>query len=372
MIYVLLLLAFISLTIHLIYIRIFVKGLMHKSMGENRNYPHVSVVVAARNEEKYIGNLLKSLSNQTYPKAFYEVIVANDDSTDRTAEIVKAFCRENPNVRLLNVKDREKAISPKKNALSQAIDASNGEIILSTDADCIVQNSWIASMVSEFEEETAMVAGFSRTRIADWSRANLAQKFEFFDFAVLFITAAGAISSGKYFSCSGQNIAYTKAAFDQVDGFQKIRHLISGDDVNLMQLMRKEGMNVRFAFPSASFVTTRPVSGWKELLNQRVRWASNSKWQLILNPEFFFYLVNIFILILLGIILFFHNWWIGLILFLIKLIPELILIKLGFRDFLLSKKRFKFFPTWFVIQPFYLITVGVMGVFNLFRWHGRR
>jgi cellulose synthase/poly-beta-1,6-N-acetylglucosamine synthase-like glycosyltransferase len=300
------------------------------------------------------------------------VIVANDDSTDRTAEIVREFGGKHPNIRLLNVKDRDKAISPKKNALGQAIDASNGEIILSTDADCIVQNSWIACMVSEFEEETAMVAGFSRTRIPEWNRANLAQKFEFFDFAVLFITAAGAISSGKYFSCSGQNIAYTKAAFDQVDGFQRIRHLISGDDVNLMQLMRKEGMNVRFAFSAASFVSTRAVSGWKQLLNQRVRWASNSKWQLILNPEFFFYLVNIFILILLGIILFFHKWWIGLILFLLKLIPEMMLIKLGFREFCLPKNRLRFFPIWFVIQPFYLITVGVMGVFNLFQWHGRR
>ena len=231
---------------------------------------------------------------------------------------------------------------------------------------------WIEAIVSQFDYDTAMVTGFSQIAHADWQKASLAQKFESIDFAILVITAAGAISNGKYFSCSGANIAYTRQAFYRVGGFEKIKHLISGDDVNLMQLMRKAGMKVKFAFSPLSFVTTKPIKSWQNLLNQRVRWASNSKWQLLLNPEFFFYLLAVLILTTFGLILLVFKWQLGLILFAIKYIFEFVLVKFGFEKFFIDKERLKFFPVWFVIQPFYIITVAIMGVFNLFKWHGRR
>ena len=46
--------------------------------------PTVSLVVAVRNQEKYIGRCIRSILNQTYPRQDYEVIVVNDASTDQT------------------------------------------------------------------------------------------------------------------------------------------------------------------------------------------------------------------------------------------------------------------------------------------------
>jgi len=358
----------ISLFFYFDYLRIFLRGLRNRKESLNFSKRKVSVVIAVRNEEKNISFLLTSLVNQSYPDDLYEIIIANDGSTDRTSEIVNEFSNKWSNIKLLEVKDRDKAISPKKNALQQAIDAANGEIIVSTDADCLAGKYWIESMVANFEDDVSMVAGLSKTKLEKWERSSLVRKFEHFDFLSMFFAAAGSISSGKYFSCSGQNIAYRKNAFEQVGKFEKIKHLISGDDMNLMQLFRKDGMKVKFAFSKHSYMQTKPVQNLKQFLNQRSRWASNTKWQLQLNPEFFVYLLSVFLMTFLPLILIFIIPWLGIILMLFKALLDYYFIKNGFSVFSIDSEKLKFFPAWFFLQPVYVILVGIIGQFNVFRW----
>ncbi|MCK4312776.1 MAG: glycosyltransferase, partial [Candidatus Cloacimonetes bacterium] len=325
-------LTLISFLIYLYYLKIFFVGLRNKNGNISHNKPRVSVVIAARNESENISRLLTSLVNQSYPINLYEVIIADDDSSDNTTEIVKTFSKKWNNIKLIQVKGRKEAVSPKKNALSQAIETSDGEVLLSTDADCIVGKYWIESMVAGFNENE-MVIGFSRTKINNWKKSHLIQKFEHFDFLTMFIVAAGAISSGKYFSCSGQNIGYKKSDFQAVCGFEKIKHIVSGDDINLMQLFRKSKMKVEFAFSTHSFVYTKAVDNLLQLLRQRSRWASNMKWQIILNPEFFIYLLSVFFVTILPIILLFKCWWLGLGIIFIRVILEFQFLKLGYMVF---------------------------------------
>ncbi|RLC55625.1 MAG: hypothetical protein DRH89_07305, partial [Candidatus Cloacimonadota bacterium] len=295
---------FIFLLIYLFYLRLFYIGLKNRNVNFVNSKPFVSIVIAARNEEKNIARLLTTLVNQTYQSDRFQIIIANDNSTDETASIVDRFSQKWDKIKLLNVTEREKAISPKKNALSQAIEMAGGEIILSTDADCLVGQYWIESMIACFNDNE-MVIGFSRTKLVDWSNASFIRKFEHFDFLAMLFAAAGAISLGKYFSCSGQNIAYKKEAFNKVGGFEKIKHIISGDDVNLMQLFRKSGMKVSFAFTDHSYVYTQPIKNIGKFLSQRSRWTSNMKWQIILNPEFFVYLLSVFFITFLPIVILF-------------------------------------------------------------------
>jgi len=365
---IILFLTLISLFFYFDYLRIFLRGLQHRKENLNFIKKKVSVVIAARNEEKNISFLLTSLINQSYPDELFEIIVANDDSKDRTPDIVNEFSQKWKNIKLIDVKDREKVISPKKNALQQAIDAAGGEIILSTDADCIAGKYWIESIVANFEDDITMVTGFSKTKLDNWDKSSLVQKFEHFDFLTMFFAASGAISAGKYFSCSGQNIAYTKSAFEQVGKFEKIKYLVSGDDMNLMQLMRKEGMKVKFSFSKHSHIHTKPVQNLTQFLNQRSRWASNTKWQLELNPEFLVYLVSVFLMTLLPIILIFLVPWLGIILFLFKALLDFYFIKKGFSVFYIKNEKLKFFPIWFILQPVYVILVGIIGQFNVFSW----
>ncbi|MDP8233113.1 MAG: glycosyltransferase, partial [Candidatus Zophobacter franzmannii] len=98
----------------------------------------VSVCIAARNESENLRKLLTALVNQTYSNKLFEVLIADDDSTDNSRDIIRSFADKYPFIKLLEVKDRLEVISPKKNALTRAIAQTTGEIILTTDADCVV------------------------------------------------------------------------------------------------------------------------------------------------------------------------------------------------------------------------------------------
>lgn len=368
MINILLILTILSLAIYLYYSYLFYKGMKAPYNFHNFTRPFVSVIIAARNEEKNIISLLTYLINQSYPADRYEIIISDDGSKDKTKEIVERFKKNKDNLHYLKIEDRENYVSAKKNALQKAIEKSRGELLLFTDADCFMGKNWIASMVENFEENVDMVCGFSQTLINDWNKTFFIQKFEYFDFFVMFSAAAGAISSGKYFSCSGQNIAYRKSAFDDIGGFSKIMHIQSGDDVNLLQLFRKAGKKVIFSFDYTSFTQTKPIKSFFSLINQRSRWASNFKYQLSYNPEFFIYLIAVFILTYFQILILFYNLYVGIIVILVKLFTDLVFIKRAFDIFKIEKRRIKFFTAWYLFQPIYIFIVTFFGLFEVFRW----
>lgn len=357
-----------NLLVYALYLLRFYTGLKKSSPDLNYKKRTVSVVIAARNEEKNIGQLLTSLVNQSYPKELFEIIIADDRSSDKTSRIVEQFAERWHNIRLVKIEKTPPKTSPKKHALSQAINCSKGEVILLTDADCLVTKYWIESMVSNFTADISMVAGFSRIHLTNWRRSSLLHKFEYFDFLLIFMAAAGAILSGKYFSCSNQNLAYLRSAYEKVGGFSKIKHLLSGDDVNLMQLFRKNSMKVSFSTIKHSFVYTQPVRDFRQLISQRSRWASNAKWQLSLNPEFFLYLLSVFSLHLSILIILFLNWRVALLIFAVKAFSEFIFVSSFFTGFEQERKRLAFFPVWSLIQPFYMLIVTVRGMFELFSW----
>ncbi len=369
---ILICLTFISLQVWIIYSLRYRKGFLSLKQEFNYHKRKVSVIVAAHNEEHNLVCLLTSLVNQTYPTELYEIIIADDDSTDSSCNVVRGFMKTFPNVRLIEVKGRDQVISPKKNALTQAIAISTGDIILTTDADCLVPQRWVESMVASFQDDTAMVVGYSRTKLNDWKKASLVQKYEHMDFVVIYLVMAGSYTIGKSFAAIGQNLAYSKEAFLKVGGFSKINHMLSGDDVNLMQLMRLAGMKIHFNFSSHSFVYTTPITNWMMLLNQRTRWASNMKTQSSLNPEFFWILVSIVTFYLLNITLFFVDWRLGLTFMLIREFIEINLFYFGFPYLKADRRMIWFYPIWQIIQAIFLTTTIILGQFNLYRWRGRK
>ncbi len=327
---------------------------------------HVSVVIAARNEAANIYELLTRLGNQKYPIDSYEVIVADDGSEDGTGEIVSRFAEGWDNIHLFKVeREHEKG---KKNALQQAIQSAKGEIILVTDADCTPGSNWIKTMSSCFEKDTDMVVGLSRTRSSGVSKAGTVQWFEHFDFMAMFAVAGGLILEGKYFSCSAQNLSFRKSSWEQVGGFTKIMHLVSGDDVNLMQLFRQSGMNILFNRAVGSFMSTRATNSWRELFNQRSRWASNTGVQIYLNPEFFLYLISVLAIIFLPWLVLFFNWQAGIVLIGLRLIIEMSFVHHAFRRLQADKHLWLSYPLWMIIQPVYMIIVALRGFFTLYVW----
>lgn len=332
----------------------------------------VSIIVVGRNEAANLPTLMTCLVNQKYPAELYEIIVADDDSEDNTQEIVRSFEGLRVPVHYIRVTGREKVVSPKKQAMEIAIKAASGELILTTDADCIVPLTWVASMVQAFTDDISMVAGYSRTRLESWDRASMLHKYEHFDFAATYLVLGGGYTLGKSWACIGQNLAYTKKAWEDVGGFDKIRHLISGDDVNLMQLMRRSGHRIIFNFDPQSFVYTHPVESWKQLSNQRARWASNMKYQLTFNPEFFFILLSMAFMYWGAPLLLLFNWKLALVAFAFRIAIELMFLSYARSHFQVTGKMMRFYPVWIAIQTFFLVFTMVLGQLNIFVWHGKR
>ncbi|MCF7918670.1 MAG: glycosyltransferase [Candidatus Cloacimonetes bacterium] len=328
----------------------------------------ISVVIAARNEADNLPELLLRLKNQNYPSDHYEVILVDDASSDGTAELAERFAEKWSNLKIIRIQDRDNALSKKKNALQQGITAAQGEIIMLTDADCLPGSNWLSSMAGGFTDNTDMVVGLSRTQYYDKPRLFSAQSFEHFDFLAMFATAGGLILSGKYFSCSGQNLAYRKSAWEKVGGFSKIKHIISGDDVNLMQLFRQAGLKISFNMSTGSFMTTASIQNWWELINQRTRWSSNTRYQLMLNPEFFIFLMSVLIITFLPWFLLFSYFSTGLVVILLRLAFEMSFLKYVFKKFKEPPESVKFYPVWFILQPLYVLIVSTSGFFGWFMW----
>ena len=122
--------------------------------------PFVSVIVAARNEEQKLPGLMEALMAQTYPMDRLEVIVVDDGSTDKTGDVLKDYKEQWPQLQSLRVDVTPRGWSPKKWALSQGVERANGEIIFTTDADCVPGPGWVWELSRPFRaSDVAMAFG---------------------------------------------------------------------------------------------------------------------------------------------------------------------------------------------------------------------
>ena len=354
----------------------FLFGMARRRFGRHKRMDSATVVIAARNEEKNIAAILQDLAQQSYPSIFFEVIVANDHSSDATAAIVHQFCKEHENFKLLDMGDIPAGFSPKKYAIQSAVEQAKGDIILATDADCRLGRDWLKTMITYFEPGIGFVIGFSQFG-ARGQKQNLIEQYQAFDFVTIMGAAVGSTQLGTPFAASGQNLAYRKSAFQAVGGYSKVAHRVSGDDVLLLQLVRKfTDYKTVFAGDPLTYAVSEAQPTLKAFINQRKRWASNGGFQIGLNITFFLYLVLV--------LLFNAALFIGIPAALIsERFLTAMLVCLGIRvilEFSIALRSalyfdrtdlLKYFPLWFIAQIPYIVGVGLAGTFGKFQWKDR-
>lgn len=321
----------------------------------------ISVVIAARNEENNISYLLKDLINQSANKNNYEVIVANDRSTDKTKNIIDRFCSENSFIKSIHIKKRHE-MTPKKYALTKAIESSKGEIILTTDADCRVPRDWVSNMAQLVQNNNGIVIGYSKIG----SMKSFLNEFQKIDFLGIMAANGGLLTHGIVCSGSGQNLAYKKKDFQTINGFEPVKNLVSGDDMYLVQSISLIKGAI-FNYDPSSFVSTLPKNSFTSYLNQRIRWSSNSKQNLKSNPEFFVFLFSAFLAngsLLFGLV---NLSSLSFLLFLIKFSLEAFVIFIGSRLFLTPVSSI-IYIIWNIFQPVYIPIIGVAGLIGKYSW----
>ena len=236
------------------------------------NLPSVSVVVAARNEENHIGKLLAGLTEQDYPPDLLEIIIVNDNSTDRTPIIVSEFIEKQkhhsaPLIRLIY-----NPFTGKKRALRYAIGKAGGDVILVTDADCITGRGWIRSHAALYGDSQAdMVVAEVIQRPA----RGFVLLFGVLEFSALQSVTEAAVVAGHPVMCNGANMSFRRESY--LKHAEELHEALpSGDDTFLLHAVVRGGGRVMYAAGSAAAVETAPAVTAAALLRQRARWASKA------------------------------------------------------------------------------------------------
>ena len=329
--------------------------------------PFVSVLIPARNEADNIIATLEGLKVQRYQADKFEVLVIDDRSEDGTAVLVENYIAQHQlnHFRLLRHQPEGEEPTYKKSALSYAMKYAKGEIIMTSDADCFVQESWIEQMVSLYDEQTGMVAGL--VTFDPQEEKNLFHRLQTLEFAGLVFTGVGAIGNDYPIICNGSNLSYRRAAFDEVGGYQGHQHLPSGDDDLLMQnLHQKTNWKIRYNLNPLAVNTTRPVDTIGQFFHQRARWAS--KGSHYPDPLTTALLVTIYLLyltLLFSVPLFISGWISGSILlmgWLIVLLPEMAIMRLALKQ-LKRRDLWGLVPLAKMLQVPYIVVAGLAGFF---------
>lgn len=324
----------------------------------------ISIVIAARNEEKRIPPTLRSLDKLNYPKENFEIIIVDDDSTDNTANLIEPFVQKNNNWKLIRLKREESEIRGKKRALNEAINQSKYDIIFTTDADCIVPPNWLQKMSVYFGDDVNMVLGHSPLV----SRKGLWHKILEFDNLFSAISGSAPAKMGFALSSVGRNLAYRKPIYESIGGFRSLKKFKSGDDVHLTERFRaNDNKAIDYCADPDTFVMTIPPSTRRDIFHQQIR--KNSKTLKKSWPTVFFS-IGLFIFYMLFLTLpFFYSkiLSIWLVVIVIKFIVEF--IALLYATLIFRKNHL--IPYLFPLQifyPLYLLFFSFFGVLQLYEW----
>jgi biofilm PGA synthesis N-glycosyltransferase PgaC len=331
----------------------------------------VSVIIPARNEALRIAKCLDSLFIQSYPKDLTEIIIINDYSTDETVARIMAHELK---CTLLNLSDHTTGSlnSYKKKAIETGISHAHGELIICTDADCSMGEDWIRTLVAAYQSKNLAFIAAPVKIIPDKSWLSV---FQTLDFISLQGITAAAVYKNLYPMCNGANLAYTRKAYDAVDGFTDIDHIASGDDMLLMKKIQTNfpGRTGYLMDPRA-IVSTGPAESISAFLNQRIRWAS--KISHYKHPATFLtlglvYLVNLSLILLFISCFFYGHWRWLLVLLALKTISEYFFVS-KVAGFFHQQSLVKYFP---LCQPFhilYTVVAGSFGSFGKYEWKNRK
>ena len=223
-------------------------------------HPKVSILIPAHNEEEALTSTLTAALASVYPD--FEVIVIDDASTDKTAQIIREFCARDPRMRAIFMERN----AGKAAALNAALFASTGEIIVTIDADAWLHKNAVAWLVQHFKgPRVGAVTGNPRVR----NRTNLISKIQVGEFSsIVGMIKRSQRILGKVLTVSGVIAAFRKQALLDVDLWDSD---MATDDINVTWKLERRFWDIRYEPNSLCWILVPDtIMG---LFKQRVRWA---------------------------------------------------------------------------------------------------
>ena len=249
------------------------RGWLRKDNSEQseHSFPFCSIVIAARNESKNIGDTISALLLQNYPAECFEILVIDDHSTDNTLELLKQREQHHENVRVFSAPDD---CIGKKQSLRHVLQFAKGDLFLFTDADCSMNENWIESYVA-FANDHKGNLYFGNVIPQIDSTSSWIEKCVALDFIGILGVQNGLANNRHAFSCNGANLCITKSFYK--NAYETNESFASGDDVFLLHTAKRiDKASVFFiSDPNAAIKTSVP-SKLKDFFRQRIRWASKA------------------------------------------------------------------------------------------------
>lgn len=323
------------------------------------------MLVPFRNEEQNLQALIDCLAQQTYDH--WELILIDDHSEDQSQSILNEALAgfPHPVLRLSLEND-----FGKKAAIEYGVAKSKGELIITTDADCLMGPNWLRSMIQPFaQQQIQMVLGAVKL-----VGNSLFQKMQSLEFSALMGVTKVMAELKAPNMANGANLAYRKSAFESVEAY-KAQETPSGDDEFLLSAIQKrfkEG--IKFNTASGAVVQTKALADWASFRAQRLRWAS--KWKVgkrrstILSALGVLLIQSSFLALIVYWIADSEHSLVWSFTIAVKMLSELLFIY-KVRHHFQQPTSIISFLLCFILYPFYALYFGLAANFEKFEWKGR-
>jgi cellulose synthase/poly-beta-1,6-N-acetylglucosamine synthase-like glycosyltransferase len=337
------------------------------AISDSDFFPLVSVIVAARNEEDNIVKCINSLKRLDYTKGKYKIILINDNSTDRTEELMSRETQDHSEFIILNTKDSpSNKLKGKVNALSYGISKSDGELYMMTDADCEVPADWIKETVKYYNANTGLICGFT---MIDYSKS-IFSKLQSLDWIYLQSLAASSSGINSELSCIGNNLSLSAKAYNDIGGYENLNFSVTEDLALLRRIKKEKSFTIKYPVNKNCLITTSSCKDLKELYRQKKRWFRGGVDIGLLGYLLGFELYALNFILLFG--LFFLNIPEYLTVITVKIISELLIMLPVYRIF-----RYNGLMKYFPLFQLYFAVYGLLLPFTFLTgsnivWKGRK
>lgn len=234
----------------------------------------LSIIISARNEEQNILICLEQIAKQTFAKDYFEIIFIDDYSEDNTLLIAIEYLEQSSlNYQII----AQKTHHGKKKNIAEGIAISKGNVIVTSDADVAYRHTaWLSTIANYFENYNPNLVILP---IDFETQRGLLPSFQTIENIAITGITAGFAGLKKAFMCNGANLAFKKEAYVSVNGYQNHIHISSGEDVFLLEDLKKLNSNtVHYLFSRHVIVKTKPQTSIKSFISQRIRWAYKAKY----------------------------------------------------------------------------------------------
>lgn len=330
------------------------------------NKVYISVIVPYRDEAHNLKSLIRGLANQRFSGQF-EAIMVDDGSKDHGPNLIKKLKEQYTWLKM----SRSDGVG-KKAAIRHGIKHAKGELIVTTDADCIIGESWLQTICDFYQLNNPDMIVMP-VKLKDGS--SILDIFQQMDYLAMQIVTAGATGIGKPIICSGANLAFTKEAYLKTSPSMAGQDYLSGDDVFLLHAFKKHNQKISYLKSQKVIVEAQPAPTTQKFLEQRIRWGGKSK-----GYKDFFTLITVAIVFL-------SNFSMALLPITTILQNTKLMYVIGFwvfkisLDALLLTNGKKFFSIrtlscWYIpfsfIYPYYLVFTALSALIKKEQWKRRQ